>query len=41
MMESCIIDGADPVVPLSLSRTFLLSNLALRKSADEGKIIKL
>jgi predicted dehydrogenase len=41
MMESCIIEGADPIVPLSLSRTFLISNLALRKSAEKGKIIKL
>ena len=41
MMESCIIDGADPIVPLSLSRIFLRSNLALRKSAQKRKIIRL
>ncbi|MHC4106229.1 MAG: Gfo/Idh/MocA family protein [Planctomycetota bacterium] len=40
-MEDCILDGSDPVLPMSLSRTFLLSNLALRKSAAKGKIIKL
>ena len=40
-MESCILDGSDPLLPLSLSRTFLISNLALQKSAKKGKIIKL
>jgi predicted dehydrogenase len=35
-MESCILDGMEPVVPLSLSRDFLRSMLALHKSASKG-----
>lgn len=33
-MEACLLDGAEPVVPLSLSRHFLRSVLALYQSAD-------
>jgi predicted dehydrogenase len=40
-MESCIIDGAKPLVPLSLSRDFLSSAIALHRSADTGSIVKL
>jgi D-xylose 1-dehydrogenase (NADP+, D-xylono-1,5-lactone-forming) len=36
-MEACILDGAEPVVPLSMSRDFLRSVLALYKSAESGK----
>ena len=35
-MEACILDGADPVVPLSSSRDFLRSALALYASAGTG-----
>ncbi len=40
-MEACIIDSSDPLVPLSLSREFLKSMLALRESARKGKLVKL
>lgn len=40
-MEACVLDGAEPVVPLSLSRDFLRSALALYKSADTGQVVKL
>lgn len=40
-MEACILDGAEPVVPLSLSRDFLRSVLALYQSAQSRKIIQL
>lgn len=36
-MEACILDGADPVVPLSLSRQFLKTVLALYRSATTGQ----
>ena len=36
-MEACILDGAAPVVPLSQSRDFLRSVLALYESAGSGK----
>jgi predicted dehydrogenase len=39
-MEECAIDGKEPVVPLSLSREFLRSMLALRESAEKGMPIK-
>lgn len=35
-MEACVLDGADPVVPLSSSRDFLRSVLALYESARTG-----
>ena len=38
-MEACILDGADPVVPLSLSRAFLQSALAINESAASGQIV--
>lgn len=38
-MEACVLDGAAPVVPLSLSREFLKSALALRESARTGQVI--
>ena len=34
-MEACILDGADPVVPLSTSRLFLQSVLAMLESAKQ------
>ena len=40
-MEACILDGAEPVVPLSLSRDFLRSVLALYQSAATGKVVAL
>lgn len=40
-MEACILDGAEPVVPLSLSRNFLRNILAIYESAASGKIVKL
>ncbi|MEW5961599.1 MAG: Gfo/Idh/MocA family oxidoreductase [Chloroflexota bacterium] len=40
-MEACILDGAAPVVPLSLSRDFLRSVLALYESAKTGQTVKL
>ncbi|MBN2394062.1 MAG: Gfo/Idh/MocA family oxidoreductase [Anaerolineae bacterium] len=40
-MEACILDGAEPVVPLSMSRNFLRSVLALYASAESGKPISL
>ncbi|MEJ5309812.1 MAG: Gfo/Idh/MocA family oxidoreductase [Anaerolineae bacterium] len=36
-MEACILDGAEPIVPLSMSRDFLRSVLALYASAESGK----
>lgn len=40
-MESCILDGADPVVPLSLSLVFLQSALAIYASARSGDVVAL
>jgi predicted dehydrogenase len=40
-MEKCVLDGAEPVVPLSLSRDFLRSVLALYESAETGRVVKL
>jgi len=40
-MEACVLDGADPVVPLSLSRNFLRSILAIYESAQTGQVVKL
>lgn len=40
-MEACVLDGAEPVVPLSLSREFLRSVLALYESAETGRPVKL
>ncbi|MBE7549926.1 MAG: Gfo/Idh/MocA family oxidoreductase [Anaerolineales bacterium] len=40
-MEACILDGAEPVIPLSLSRDFLRSVLALYESARTGQVVKL
>ena len=40
-MEACVLDGAAPVVPLSLSRDFLKTILALYKSAQTGKLVQL
>jgi len=40
-MEACILDGADPVVPLSLSRDFLRTILALYQSAQTGQPVSL
>ncbi len=36
-MEACVLDGVDPVVPLSLSREFLRTILALYESARSGR----
>jgi predicted dehydrogenase len=40
-MEACILDGAEPIVPLSLSRAFLRSVLALYESAETGRVVAL
>jgi predicted dehydrogenase len=40
-MEACVLDGAEPVVPLSLSRDFLRSVLALYESAASGQPVTL
>lgn len=40
-MEACLLDGAAPVVPLSLSREFLRSMLATYESAQSGQVVKL
>ncbi|HRV94972.1 MAG TPA: Gfo/Idh/MocA family oxidoreductase [Anaerolineae bacterium] len=40
-MEACVLDGAEPVVPLSLSREFLKSMLATYQSAASGQVVKL
>jgi xylose dehydrogenase (NAD/NADP) len=40
-MEACVLDGAKPVVPLSLSREFLRSILALYESAESGQPVRL
>jgi len=40
-MEACVLDDAAPVVPLSLSREFLRSALAIYQSADTGQPVKL
>lgn len=40
-MEACILDGAGPVVPLSLSRDFARSALAIYESARTGKVVEL
>jgi len=36
-MEACILDGAEPVVPLKLSRQILGTVLALHESAATGR----
>lgn len=40
-MEACLLDGAEPVVPLSQSRDFLKSGLALYQSAKTGQPVQL
>lgn len=40
-MEACVIDGAEPVVTLSMSREFLKSAKALQESARTGQVVKL
>lgn len=39
-MEACLLDGAEPVVPLSFSREFLKSMLATYDSAVSGQVVK-
>jgi predicted dehydrogenase len=39
-MEACLLDGAEPVLPLSQSREFLQSVLAIYESARSGQIVK-
>jgi len=36
-MEACVLDDADPIVPLETSRTFLRTALAFYESAETGK----
>jgi predicted dehydrogenase len=39
-MEDCLLDGAEPVIPLEQSKNFLRSMLALHKSAQIGTPVK-
>lgn len=39
-MEACLLDGADPIVPLSRSRQFLQSALAAYQSARENRPVR-
>jgi predicted dehydrogenase len=40
-MEACLLDGAEPMVPLYLSREFLKTILALYQSAKSGRPVTL
>jgi len=40
-MEACVLDGACPNVPLSLSRDFLRCALAMYESARTGQVVEL
>jgi predicted dehydrogenase len=40
-MERCVLDGEKPLVPLTLSKEFLKSMLALRESARTGEKVRL
>ena len=40
-MEACVLDSARPVVPLSQSREFLRSILAIYRSAERGQVVGL
>ncbi len=40
-MEACILDDAEPLLPLSLSREFLKSILALLESAETNALVQL
>jgi predicted dehydrogenase len=40
-MEACVLNGATPNVPLSLSRDFLRCALAMHKSAQTGQVVRL
>lgn len=40
-MEACVLDGAEPVVPLSLSREFVKSILAMYESAATGQVVSI
>lgn len=37
-MEACVLDGAEPIVPLSLSRIFARTMLATYRSAESGAV---
>ncbi|MCJ7737466.1 MAG: hypothetical protein MUQ10_09170, partial [Anaerolineae bacterium] len=39
-MEACVLDCADPVVPLSRSRDILRTVLAIRQSANTGQVVR-
>lgn len=39
-LVACVLDGASPVVPLSDSREFLITNLALLQSANTGRPVR-
>ena len=38
-LAACILDGAHPVVPLSESREFLITDLTLHESARSGRLV--
>jgi predicted dehydrogenase len=40
-MEACVLDGVAPLIPLSLSREFARSVLAVYESARTGKVLEL
>ena len=39
-VEACILDGAEPLIPLEQSKNFLRSMLALHQSAQTGEPVK-
>ena len=39
-MEACVLDGAEPIVPLSHSRAFLTSVLGMYESARSGTVVR-
>ena len=40
-MEACVLDGAEPIVPLNLSKQFVVSGVALSESARTGQVERL
>lgn len=40
-MEACLLDGAEPIVPLSLSRDLMKSIQALYESAQTGQVVQI
>src|SRR5258706_1220183 len=38
-MEACVLDSAEPIIPLNLSRVFLQSVLGLYEAARSGQVV--